>query len=88
MAYPNWSGDDPPQWSDGAEYLVKTPIWKNPPEAFAAILADINPPSNERMLRGNSICRVLSYVGVILWEPPKSLGYPVLNCWSQNKEVP
>ena len=40
VAYPNWGGYDPPQWLDGAENLAKTPFWKNPPEAFSAILAD------------------------------------------------
>ena len=40
VAYPNCGGYDPPQWLDGAENLAKTPFWKNPPEAFSAILAD------------------------------------------------
>ena len=76
MTYPNWGGYDPPQWLDGAENLAKTPFWKNPPEAFAAILADGDLPSNQRMLRGYSVCRVVGYMGVVLWEAP--LGLPTL----------
>ena len=70
MAYPNWGGYDPPQWLDGAENLAKTLFWKDPPEAFAAILADGDFPSNQRMLRGYSICRGVGYMGVVLWEAP------------------
>ena len=87
VAYPNWGGYDPPQWLDGAENLAKTPFWRNPPEAFAAILADGDLPVNQRMLRGNSICRVVGYMGVVLWEPPKGLAYPVEPCWSKSKEA-
>ncbi|MEK9764225.1 MAG: hypothetical protein VW729_16205, partial [Deltaproteobacteria bacterium] len=76
VAYPNWGGYDPPQWLDGAENLAKTPFWKNPPEAFSAILADGDLPMNQRMLRGYSICRVVGYMGMILWEPPKDLTFP------------
>jgi hypothetical protein len=78
---------DPPQWLDGAENLAKTPFWKNPPEAFSAILADGDLPMNQRMLRGYSICRVVGYMGMILWEPPKGLEFPVEPCWSQSKEA-
>ena len=87
VAYPNWGGYDPPQWLDGAENLAKTPFWKNPPEAFAPILADGDLPMNQRMLRGYSICRVVGYMGVVLWEAPLGLTYPVEPCWSQNKEA-
>ena len=73
VSYPNWGGYDPPQWLDGAENLVKTPFWKNPPEAFAAILADGDLPSNQRMLRGYSIFRVVGHMGVVLWEAPLGL---------------
>ena len=87
MAYPNWGGYDPPQWLDGAENLAKTLIWKDPPEAFAAILADGDLPSNQRMLRGYSICRGVGYMGVVLWEAPLGLAYPVESCWSQSREA-
>jgi|GEM_PF-3060148 len=87
VTYPNWGGYDPPQWLDGAENLAKTPFWKNPSEAFAAILADGDLPSNQRMLRGYSLCRVVGYMGVVLWEAPLGLAYPVEPCWSQSKEA-
>jgi hypothetical protein len=48
---------------DGAENLAKTPFWENPPDTFAAILGDGNLPSNQYMLRGFSICRVVRYYG-------------------------
>ena len=86
VAYPNWGGYDPPQWLDGAENPAKTPFWKNPPEAFSAILADGDLPMNQRMLRGYSICRVVGYMGMILWEPPKGLTFPVEPCWTRTKK--
>ena len=87
VTHPNWGGYDPPQWLDGAENLAKTPFWKNPSEAFAAILADGDLPSNQRMLRGYSLCRVVGHMGVVLWEAPLGLAYPVEPCWSQSKEA-
>ena len=87
MAYPNWGGYDPPQWLDSDENLAKTPFWKTPPETFAEILADGDLPSNQRMLRGYSVCRVVGYMGVVLWEATLGLAYPVEPCWSQSEEA-